>query len=113
MDRPDQTLFVDTNCFIHLRDLKDLPWRSLFADARWVEIVVAPIVIEELDRFKVDRDGRRRDRSRKALNLIEAASGEPNFRLSLRDDPIKVSLRVANAPPAGLGYFAIARSGPC
>lgn len=107
MDQPHQWIFVDTNCFIHLRDLKDLPWGALFSDARWIDIVVAPIVIEELDRFKDDRNGRRRDRARSALNLIEAASTQSGFRLLLKETPIKISLRIANQPRVDWGNLPL------
>lgn len=95
--RPRQptVVYVDTNCFIHLRDLKDLPWKEVFREAEAIEIVVAPVVIDELDRFKMDRDGRRRDRSRLALRTIEAASAAPGLIAPLRESPLPVSLRIS------------------
>lgn len=88
--------YVDTNCFIHLRDLKDLPWTALLPEADAVEIVVAPVVIDELDRLKTSRDGRRRrDRARAALELIETASRAPGLALPLRERPIPLSLRLS------------------
>jgi len=88
--------YVDTNCFIHLRDMKDLPWSDLLEDAQEIEIVVAPVVIDELDRLKTNREGkRRRDRSRAALDLLEAASTQPDHVLSLKTTPTELTLRLA------------------
>ncbi|WP_207459779.1 PIN domain-containing protein [Azospirillum sp. SYSU D00513] len=97
MSEPSQIIFIDTNCLIHLRDLKDLPWQSLFPKSKWIDIAIAPIVIEDLDKFKVDRESRRRDRSRQALAIIEEASTKADFRLFLKEGSIKLSLRVSSA----------------
>jgi hypothetical protein len=45
-------LFIDTNGFLQVRDLKDLPWTEVFVGAKHIDIMVAPRVIEELDRHK-------------------------------------------------------------
>jgi len=95
MGKPDHRVYIDTNVFIQLRDLKDLPWRSILR-GEWIEIVVAPSVIEELDKFKVDREGRKRDRSRAALKLIREASSRPEMRLDLRNAGPRLSLQLAN-----------------
>lgn len=87
--------YIDTNCFIHLRDLKDLPWSDLLEDASEIELVVAPVVIDELDRLKTNREGkRRRDRSRAALDLLEAASIEPGHVVPLKIGPKSLTLRL-------------------
>ena len=49
-------LFVDTNAFIQLKDLKDIPWRKLFPKVKEVEILVSSAVIEELDDFKIGKN---------------------------------------------------------
>lgn len=81
--RPRFTAYVDTNRFIHRGDLKDLPRQERFAGAGIIERVVAPVVVDELDQLKMDREGRRRDRARVAQRLIEQASQvSPTFAVS-------------------------------
>lgn len=96
-------IFVDTNCFIHLRDLKDLPWADLRSGD--VEVLVAPIVVDELDRLKVEKSGRIRDRCRAALKQILSASAEPGMRIQLRKTPNAVWLVVAVAPRVDWSAF--------
>lgn len=93
------TLFVDTNVFIQLRDLKDLPWRSLFPEGERIDIIITPRVIEELDKFKISTNGRKRDRARLALKLIEQASTADTLTLTIRASPIAVRIVIADAPP--------------
>jgi PIN domain len=88
-------IFVDTNCFIHLLDIKDIPWKDKFPGFYVYEIIATPIVIDELDKFKVDREDRRRTRSRLALQMIEAASAEPGHRLIVREKPFEIALRIS------------------
>jgi len=98
MSNPVLAIFVDTNCFIHLRDVQDLPWRVLFPDFSAFEIVVAPIVIEELDGLKARNQRRQRTRANLALETILKASAQPDLRTKLRDEPITLSLRISNSP---------------
>jgi len=94
-----KTLFIDTNAFLQLRDLKDLPWRDLFPNVQAFDLMVAHCVIEELDKQKTGTKKRRRDRARAALKLIEnASSHEPDFALVLRDDPVRVRVVISRAP---------------
>lgn len=88
-------LFLDTNGFIQLRDLKDLPWRELFPDVKHVRLVVARPVIEELDDFKTSTNARRRDRSRIALKIIDEASKASDRTLLLKSRPLKITLEIA------------------
>lgn len=89
------TLFIDTNAFIQLRDLKDLPWRELFPGADSVTLMVARPVIGELGKHKVSTKGRQRDRARAALTLIDEASAAPDRSVVLKECPMKVTLAVA------------------
>lgn len=91
-------LFIDTNGFLQVRDLKDIPWRNLFPGVKAVDVMVAPSVIDELDQHKNGTNQRRRDRARLALQVIERASGEPDLALVLRDDPIRVRIVISTAP---------------
>ncbi len=88
------TLFVDTNGFIQLRDLKDIPWRKLFPGVKHVRIMVARVVVEELDKHKVSNKARQRDRARAALKLIAQASKAPARVLTLKDTPVTVTLEI-------------------
>ncbi|KQM27901.1 hypothetical protein ASE57_06060 [Sphingomonas sp. Leaf11] len=90
-----RTIFVDTNAFIQLRDLADLPWRELLPDADHVAIMVARPVIEELDRFKVSNRTRLRDRSRRALAIIDEAGGGEGRTLVLKERPLLITLTIA------------------
>jgi hypothetical protein len=91
-------LFTDTNAFLQVRDLKDIPWKDLFPGVKAVDVMVAPRVIEELDKHKTSTNQRRRNRARLALQLIEKASLEPGFALVLKDKPVRVRIVVSTAP---------------
>lgn len=84
---------------MHLRDLKDLPWTEIFPGASRIDIIVASRVIEELDKLKNWNNGRKRDRARLALKLIESASKSDNLSLSLRTAPFEIRIVISNAPP--------------
>jgi hypothetical protein len=98
MDDETKILFTDTNGFLQVRDLKDIPWKDLFPRVRTVDIMVAPRVIEELDKHKISTNQRLRDRSRLALQIIEKASREPDLALQLRDQPTRVRIVISTAP---------------
>ncbi|MBR0705408.1 PIN domain-containing protein [Bradyrhizobium liaoningense] len=91
-------LFIDTNGFLQVRDLKDIPWKKLFPSANAVDVMVAPSIIAELDRHKVSGNQRRRDRARLALRQIDAASSALDRALVLREDPIRVRIVISTAP---------------
>lgn len=90
------SIFVDTNAFLQLRDLKDLPWRDVFPDAKGVDVYVASFVYDELDKFKVSTNQRQRNRARLALRLIEEVSQQPDFTHTVRTTPIVVRLIIAS-----------------
>ncbi|MGY3490215.1 hypothetical protein ACVW1C_008098 [Bradyrhizobium sp. USDA 4011] len=89
-------LFVDTNAFIQVRDLKDIPWGDLFPRADAVDLMIADAVVRELDEHKTSTNERRRTRARLALQLIDKASLEPDFALVLKDSPVRVRLVISN-----------------
>lgn len=93
------SLFVDTNAFIQLKDLKDIPWRKLFPKVKDLEILVSSAVIEELDDFKVGKNKRKRDRARLALKQIVHASTQDNNEVLLREEPFTISLKLAPHKP--------------
>jgi hypothetical protein len=99
---PAVTVFVDTNCFLQLRDLEDLPWSQLLGEADHVEIAIAAPVLKELDGFKSGKDQRRRDRARAALNHFELDTGEGPLLVELRAHAPKLTLRLC--PPRRLPW---------
>ncbi|MEH2563335.1 PIN domain-containing protein [Bradyrhizobium sp. AZCC 2289] len=97
-DSETRILFTDTNGFLQVKDLKDIPWKDLFPGVKAVDVMVAPSVINELDKHKTGTNQRRRDRARLALQLIKKASSEPDFALVIRDHPIRVRIVISRAP---------------
>jgi len=92
-------VIVDCNCFLQLRDLKDLPWNELFPSVKRVEIMVTPSVVAELDKKKVDHKERIRNRARAAFKLLDAASESEPMRLVLREGPTVVALNLPEIAP--------------
>jgi len=95
----DARIFLDTNSFIQLRDLKDLPFATLVPDAEELILLVSPTVIDELDIAKTGTNKRKRDRARSALRLIDQASTNDGFRLLLSERRgVRVFLQLADDP---------------
>jgi hypothetical protein len=94
----NKILFTDTNGFLQVRDLKDIPWSDLFPGVQTVDVMVAPRIIEELDRQKTSTNQRRRNRARLALQLIEKASQEADLAFLLKDKPVRVRIVISTAP---------------
>ncbi|ESQ78665.1 PIN domain-containing protein [Asticcacaulis sp. YBE204] len=92
-DGPQMSVFVDTNLFLQYRDLKDLPWHDVLPGVTWLEIIVAKVVVEELDNHKNSSVRRRRDRARAALKRINEAPRTANGALELRAKNPKLTLR--------------------
>lgn len=95
----EKIVYVDTNAFLQMRDLKDLPWKDIFPDAGIVSIVVSRPVTAELEKHKASTNRRRRDRARAALTLIDQAmDNDADMSISLRDGgPVQVQLCIAQA----------------
>jgi hypothetical protein len=98
MGNETKILFTDTNGFLQVRDLQDVPWQELFPDVKAIDLMIAPSVISELDKHKSGTNQRRRDRARLALQVIEKASRAPDFALVIRDSPIRVRIVISTAP---------------
>lgn len=92
-------VIVDCNCFLQLRDLKDVPWRELFPGVKRIEIFVTPSVVAELDKKKVDSKDRIRNRARAAFKLLDAASEADPMRIILRNGSIVVALNLPEIAP--------------
>lgn len=98
-DATTMAVFVDTNCFLQLRDLKDLPWADLLPGVSHIEIMVVPAVIDELDAKKIDGKERIRNRARAANKLILAASEQAPMRMMLKEGPVTVAFNVVDVDP--------------
>lgn len=92
-------VIVDCNCFLQLRDLKDLPWNEVFQGVKRIEIMVMPSVIAELDKKKVDNKDRIRNRARATFKLLDAASEADPMRVVLREGPIVIALNLPEIAP--------------
>lgn len=67
-------IFLDSNIWVHFRPVQDIDWRDLLKVGH-VELIVPPIVVDELDKMKDSAPSRRvQNRARGALKLIEEAS---------------------------------------
>lgn len=63
--------FLDTNIFLQFRDFDQIDWPRELGH-QCVCLVIAPIILTELESFKYDRDSqRRRERSRKISQRLE------------------------------------------
>jgi len=62
-------IFVDTNIFLHFKSFVDIDWLEICQSGE-CRLVISPIVIAELDKYKVGNDERGK-RARKVLKKIE------------------------------------------
>lgn len=58
-------LFLDTNIFIHYKGYEDIPWQSLLDTSDSVKVVLASIVLREINGHKDNSKGRVRNKARK------------------------------------------------
>lgn len=70
-------IFLDTNIFLHSKPLDNINWLKICQDEK-CEIIIAPIVIYELDKSKVNNDNKGR-RARNALHKIENCIDKNSF----------------------------------
>jgi hypothetical protein len=75
---PEQIVFPDTNTFLHYRALDQVDWLSILgADA--AVIVIAPVVIRELNRTKdFPTSTKSRERARTSLRSLSTWSEQPS-----------------------------------
>lgn len=65
-------IFIDTNIFIHFRDFEEIDWPSVSGKRGPITLLIAPIVIDELDRHKYYSNKKIANRVKKLLPRIEA-----------------------------------------
>lgn len=58
-------LFLDTNIFIHYKGYEDIPWKTLLGTSDEVSVVLASIIIREINGHKDSSKGRVRNKARK------------------------------------------------
>lgn len=82
-----KTLFVDTHVLLHYRSIGEVDWPAI-ANTENVVIVVAPIVVEELDKHKATHPSKRlRKRAASVIRLfykLSSASLEATLRNNVR-----------------------------
>ena len=66
-------IFLDTNIFIHFLDFAQIDWNNVFNSEDEVVIILAPIVIDELDKHKYNKNQKISKRVKKLLPRIEKA----------------------------------------
>lgn len=92
-------VYIDTNCFLQLKDFNQVRWQDLFGNIDEITLVVCQAVINELDRHKGSTNRRRRDRARSALKVIEDAASTSDMSLPIRDNAPKVNLTIWPGTP--------------
>lgn len=70
-------IFLDTNIFLHFRFFIEIPWHDLFGEP--YQIVLAPVVVDELDKHKRHPNGKIASRAKKVLARFESILSEPNL----------------------------------
>lgn len=63
------SIFVDTNIFLHFKSFDQVPWNSIINKTEF-EIVLAPIVTTELDEKKYDKNEKVQKKARNSLPKI-------------------------------------------
>lgn len=99
MTETHYSLYIDTNCFLQMKDFNQIAWRALLPNADSVTLYVCHAVIAELDKHKGSTNSRRRDRARRALKQIEEAATSPDMRLPIRPKSPKVDLAIWKGKP--------------
>lgn len=71
-------LFLDTNIFIHFVDFDQIDWKKIINVDDEIIIVLAPIVIDELDKHKYNKNKKTAGRVKKLLPKIETSIDYPD-----------------------------------
>jgi rRNA-processing protein FCF1 len=95
-----------------MHDLANRPWHEVLNKVERVNLMVAAVVIEELDKHKTGSNQRRRDRARAALRLIEEASRQATLSLTLRTAPVEVCLCISTVKPDWSSLTTLEKSNP-
>lgn len=86
-------LFLDTNIFIHFKGFEDIPWKTLLDTDDDVTIVLASIIIREIDSHKDSSKCRVKNKARKiSEKLNQILLSDQSSRIPLvycKETPIK------------------------
>ena len=76
---------LDTNIFIHFKDFDQIDWKSLTSINDSFTIIIPPVVIDELDKHKYNKNPKISRRVKRILPKIENFIGktQPDFNLKL------------------------------
>lgn len=69
-------LFLDTNIFIHFLSYEEIPWREIVGDD--YKLMIAPIVLDELDKHKTNSNKKIAKRVKNILPKIEKEENSTN-----------------------------------
>lgn len=72
-------IFLDTNIFHHYQSIKNIPWDKLTNSNNIIELIVAPVIIRELETQKYDENQKKRKKAEKAVKLINQIIQEDNI----------------------------------
>ncbi len=74
-----KTIFLDTNVFLHCRDLKDLPWEELSEGEDALSLLVPRATQREIDNFKGQGSTRRSKRAKIASEYFNKILNSPQM----------------------------------
>ncbi|RYE05509.1 MAG: hypothetical protein EOP44_04550 [Sphingobacteriaceae bacterium] len=63
-------LFLDTNIFLHYRAFDEIKWQEQFPDIGEYKLIIASVVIDELDKHKQNPNRKLATRAKKILSKI-------------------------------------------
>lgn len=72
-------VFLDTNIFIHFSDFEQLDWQNILDTEEDIVITLAPIVIDELDKHKYNKNPKIAKRVKRLLPKIESYIDNPKL----------------------------------
>jgi len=72
-------VFLDTNIFIHFLHFEEIDWPQILAPDSQFTIILAPVVVDELDKHKYNSNRKISSRVRKLLPRIESIIEDPSL----------------------------------
>src|SRR5258708_4450700 len=76
--------FLDTNAMIHFRTFEEVDWLTILATSE-VYLILAPIVLNELDKLKLDSSNEWRQKRARAL-ISKLKNFQPGYPMKIRDN---------------------------
>src|SRR5204863_93943 len=91
-------LFTDTNFFLQLKQVTDLPWGTVCSGKDLV-LVVPRAVQKEISRLKSDGNSRRAKRARSAAGRLMGIAQSTNGRQVIRESAPRIEIMLADRGP--------------